>query len=140
VSSNVEDKAVDLYVLEKAFLSTHTESEKEFDKILEHYKLKSKKAGTQIMARLDEGTLTFDKSYLINNNNSSEEKRKKKARIWLISSPYTIYTNLLSYKFYNLTIVIRPQLFLIVLLLSLWVSIKFFECNTKFKANSFRQI
>jgi len=54
VSSNVEDKAVDLYVLEKAFLSTHTESEKEFDKILEHYKLKSKKAGTQIMARLDE--------------------------------------------------------------------------------------
>jgi Mn2+-dependent serine/threonine protein kinase len=27
ISANVEEKAVDLYVLEKAFLSTHTENQ-----------------------------------------------------------------------------------------------------------------
>jgi len=54
ISANVEDKAVDLSVLEKAFLSTHTESEKECGVILETYRTKSKK-GPQTIARLDEG-------------------------------------------------------------------------------------
>jgi TP53 regulating kinase-like protein len=33
----VEDKAVDLYVLEKAFLATHPNSEKMWSRVLESY-------------------------------------------------------------------------------------------------------
>ncbi len=38
VSKSIEDKSVDLYVLEKAFISTHPELEKEFsDYVLKNY-------------------------------------------------------------------------------------------------------
>lgn len=38
ISSNqLEDQAVDLYVLEKAFLSTHPELDKEFNELLQTY-------------------------------------------------------------------------------------------------------
>lgn len=37
-SQSVEDKAVDMYVLERAFLSTHPSSEKLFEKLLSAYK------------------------------------------------------------------------------------------------------
>ena len=40
VSSKLEDKAVDLYVLKRAFISTHPGSEFLFDKIIESYKAK----------------------------------------------------------------------------------------------------
>eukprot|EP01087_Luapelamoeba_hula_P024813 TRINITY_DN9580_c0_g1_i2.p1 TRINITY_DN9580_c0_g1~~TRINITY_DN9580_c0_g1_i2.p1 ORF type:complete len:229 (-),score=33.18 TRINITY_DN9580_c0_g1_i2:7-669(-) len=39
-----EDKAVDLYVLERAFLSTHSGSQELFDSVLEWYRQTSKKA------------------------------------------------------------------------------------------------
>lgn len=40
VSSKIEDKAVDLYVLKRAFISTHPGSEPLFEKIIESYKTK----------------------------------------------------------------------------------------------------
>ena len=57
VSTKVEDKAVDIYVLKRAFISTHPGSESTWDRILEAYKnimvanqtLRSK--GLQIIAK-----------------------------------------------------------------------------------------
>ncbi len=49
-----EDKGVDLYVLEKAFLSSHPNSEKLFEKIMESYRLNSGKGGEAVMKKLDE--------------------------------------------------------------------------------------
>ena len=37
VSTKIEDKAVDIYVLKRAFISTHPGSEPFFAKILDHY-------------------------------------------------------------------------------------------------------
>jgi TP53 regulating kinase and related kinases len=37
VSNKLEDKAVDIYVLKKAFISTHPGSEALFDRVLEAY-------------------------------------------------------------------------------------------------------
>ena len=48
-----EDKGVDLYVLERAFLSTHPSSEDLFAELLESYKTSSKKS-KNIIAKLDE--------------------------------------------------------------------------------------
>ena len=41
VSGKVEDKAVDIYVLKRAFISTHPGSEALFDKVLKKYMEKS---------------------------------------------------------------------------------------------------
>lgn len=57
-SGLVEDKAVDLYVLERAFASTHPESEDLFAKVLESYEKESAKAWTAVKRRLDDGGLT----------------------------------------------------------------------------------
>ena len=58
-STLIEDKAVDLYVLERAFNSTHPESEPMFAKVLEAYgeKLDAKEKGAwvAVKTRLDEG-------------------------------------------------------------------------------------
>jgi tRNA A-37 threonylcarbamoyl transferase component Bud32 len=54
-SSLTEDKAVDLYVLERAFASTHPESESMFSRVLEGYKGKMGKEWTVIGRRLEEG-------------------------------------------------------------------------------------
>lgn len=52
--NTVEDKAVDLYVLEKAFLSTHPQRENDFKIILEIYEKESLK-GKAIISKLNEG-------------------------------------------------------------------------------------
>ncbi len=44
-----EDKGVDLYVLERAFLSTHPNMEKEFAEVLVGYKSKLNKADRRIV-------------------------------------------------------------------------------------------
>jgi tRNA A-37 threonylcarbamoyl transferase component Bud32 len=51
----VEDKAVDLYVLERAFTSTHPESEPMFASVLTAYEKKMGKEWSSIKKRLDEG-------------------------------------------------------------------------------------
>lgn len=53
VSALPEDKGVDLYVLEKAFLSTHPNTETLFRKLLKSYARASKKAPA-VMKKLDE--------------------------------------------------------------------------------------
>ncbi|KAF9947520.1 TP53 regulating kinase [Mortierella alpina] len=53
VSQLIEDKAVDLYVLERAFSSTHPNTEVMFDQILEAYG-QSSKASKQILKKLED--------------------------------------------------------------------------------------
>ncbi|ORX90440.1 kinase-like protein [Basidiobolus meristosporus CBS 931.73] len=53
ISQLPEDKAVDLYVLERAFLSTHPNSETLFEEILAEYK-KASKGAQAILKKLDE--------------------------------------------------------------------------------------
>ena len=48
VSNKIEDKAVDIYVLKRAFISTHPGSENLFEQILEQYKNKMQKGGQVI--------------------------------------------------------------------------------------------
>ncbi|PSR74063.1 putative MNORI-2 protein [Coniella lustricola] len=48
-----EDRAVDLYVLERAFLSTHPRTEKLFSQVLEGYKT-TFKAATQVLRKLED--------------------------------------------------------------------------------------
>ena len=52
-STNVEDKAVDLYVLERAFISTHPGSEEIVKEILQNYVISSTKSKS-IMQRLEQ--------------------------------------------------------------------------------------
>jgi len=52
-----EDKAVDLYVLERAFASTHPDSEPLFERFLEGYKGNMGKEWKVIGLRLEEGKL-----------------------------------------------------------------------------------
>ena len=52
-SSLAEDKGVDLYVLERAFLSTHPSSEDLFAKLLDSYKVSSTKS-KGVIAKFDE--------------------------------------------------------------------------------------
>lgn len=54
----VEDKAVDLYVLERAFGSTHPDSEPMFASVLDAYAKKMGKEWITIKKRLDEGAST----------------------------------------------------------------------------------
>ncbi|KAJ7374942.1 TP53 regulating kinase [Desmophyllum pertusum] len=53
VSQLAEDKGVDLYVLERAFLSTHPNTEQLFKTVLESYRKKANKA-EEIIKKLDE--------------------------------------------------------------------------------------
>ena len=55
VSSLVEDKAVDLYVLERAFSSTHPDSEPMFASVLAAYETRMGKDWSAIGKRLDDG-------------------------------------------------------------------------------------
>ncbi|KAG6853803.1 hypothetical protein C0991_001253 [Blastosporella zonata] len=59
VSSLVEDKAVDLYVLERAFSSTHPDSEPLFASVLTAYSEQMGKEWPAIGRRLDDGNETF---------------------------------------------------------------------------------
>ena len=53
ISSLAEDKGVDLYVLERALLSTHPNTEKLFEFVLDRYKKNAHKA-TETLKKLDE--------------------------------------------------------------------------------------
>ncbi|KAJ1959047.1 serine/threonine-protein kinase bud32 [Dipsacomyces acuminosporus] len=53
ISPSVEDKAVDLYVLERAFISTHPNSEQLFASVLESYS-DSDKAAQDVLRRLED--------------------------------------------------------------------------------------
>ena len=53
VSGLAEDKGVDLYVLERAFLSTHPRSEEQFQGLIESYSRASEKA-EKVVQKLDE--------------------------------------------------------------------------------------
>ena len=59
ISSLVEDKAVDLYVLERAFSSTHPDSEPLFASVLNAYAKQLGKDWPPISRRLDDGELIF---------------------------------------------------------------------------------
>lgn len=64
ISSLTEDKGVDLYVLERAFLSTHPNTEQLFKIVLESYKGKANKAG-EIIKKLDEVRLRGRKRTMV---------------------------------------------------------------------------
>uniref|UniRef100_A0A1I8FXY9 non-specific serine/threonine protein kinase n=1 Tax=Macrostomum lignano TaxID=282301 RepID=A0A1I8FXY9_9PLAT len=53
VSADVEDKAVDLYVLERAFISSHPNTEAQFAAVLDTYRRLSKQ-GKIVLRKLDE--------------------------------------------------------------------------------------
>lgn len=58
-STLVEDKAVDLYVLERAFVSTHPDSEPMFFAVLEAYKKGLGKDWTAVERRLEDGEFSL---------------------------------------------------------------------------------
>ncbi|NXN22838.1 PRPK protein, partial [Nycticryphes semicollaris] len=64
ISGLPEDKGVDLYVLEKAFLSTHPDTEAMFKTLLKAYAAASKKSGP-VIKRLDEVRLRGRKRSMI---------------------------------------------------------------------------
>ncbi|PKU40834.1 tp53-regulating kinase [Limosa lapponica baueri] len=64
VSGLPEDKGVDLYVLEKAFLSTHPDTEAMFKTLLKSYAAASKKSGP-VIKRLDEVRLRGRKRSMV---------------------------------------------------------------------------
>ncbi|KAK1195021.1 PRPK protein, partial [Pygoscelis papua] len=64
ISGLPEDKGVDLYVLEKAFLSTHPDTETVFKALLKAYAATSKKSGP-VIKRLDEVRLRGRKRSMI---------------------------------------------------------------------------
>ena len=64
-SSLVEDKAVDLYVLERAFSSTHPESEPLFSSVLQAYEKRMGKEWRAVSRRLDEVRLRGRKRSMV---------------------------------------------------------------------------
>jgi TP53 regulating kinase-like protein len=54
IDHSPEDKGVDLYVLERAMLSTHPNSESLFEIILKYYAKSNKKDGKETLKKLDE--------------------------------------------------------------------------------------
>ena len=58
-SSLVEDKAVDLYVLERAFASTHPDSEPLFSAVLNAYARELGGEWSALSKRLDDGEFIF---------------------------------------------------------------------------------
>lgn len=57
-SSLVEDKAVDLYVLERAFASTHPDSQPLFASVLKAYEQRMGKEWAAVGRRLEDGVCT----------------------------------------------------------------------------------
>lgn len=64
ISALPEDKGVDLYVLEKAFLSTHPNTEALFEKLLQSYTAASKKSSA-VIKKLDEVRLRGRKRSMV---------------------------------------------------------------------------
>lgn len=66
ISSSFEDKAVDLYVLERALLSTHSQHAAFlFDNILEGYQIEYKTGYEQVLDRLNQVRLRGRKRSMI---------------------------------------------------------------------------
>ena len=63
-SSLVEDKAVDLYVLERAFASTHPDSEPLFGSVIASYEKRLGKKWLPIKKRLDDGQFYFQRAIM----------------------------------------------------------------------------
>ncbi|XP_031731467.1 EKC/KEOPS complex subunit TP53RK [Anarrhichthys ocellatus] len=64
ISALPEDKGVDLYVLEKAFLSTHPNTETLFERLLKSYAVASKKSSS-VIKKLDEVRLRGRKRSMV---------------------------------------------------------------------------
>ncbi|KAK5871889.1 hypothetical protein PBY51_012629 [Eleginops maclovinus] len=64
ISALPEDKGVDLYVLEKAFLSTHPNTEALFERLLKSYAVSSKKSAA-VIKKLDEVRLRGRKRSMV---------------------------------------------------------------------------
>ncbi|XP_013886198.1 EKC/KEOPS complex subunit TP53RK [Austrofundulus limnaeus] len=64
ISALPEDKGVDLFVLEKAFLSTHPNTELLFDKLLKSYSTSSKRSAA-VITKLDEVRLRGRKRSMV---------------------------------------------------------------------------
>lgn len=64
ISAFPEDKGVDLYVLEKAFLSTHPNTEDVFSALLQSYSTASKRSAT-VIKKLDEVRLRGRKRSMV---------------------------------------------------------------------------
>ncbi|XP_029283376.1 EKC/KEOPS complex subunit TP53RK [Cottoperca gobio] len=64
ISALPEDKGVDLYVLEKAFLSTHPNTEALFERLLKSYAASSKKSSA-VLKKLDEVRLRGRKRSMV---------------------------------------------------------------------------
>lgn len=64
ISALPEDKGVDLYVLEKAFLSTHPNTESVFEAFLKSYSISSKNANP-VLKKLDEVRLRGRKRSMV---------------------------------------------------------------------------
>lgn len=64
ISALPEDKGVDLYVLEKAFLSTHPKTETLFERLLKSYTSSSKKSSA-VIKKLDEVRLRGRKRSMV---------------------------------------------------------------------------
>ncbi|MBN3283437.1 PRPK protein, partial [Polyodon spathula] len=64
ISALPEDKGVDLYVLEKAFLSTHPNTESVFETLLKSYTVSSKKSAS-VIKKLDEVRLRGRKRSMV---------------------------------------------------------------------------
>uniref|UniRef100_A0A3Q1IJQ2 non-specific serine/threonine protein kinase n=2 Tax=Anabas testudineus TaxID=64144 RepID=A0A3Q1IJQ2_ANATE len=64
ISALPEDKGVDLYVLEKAFLSTHPNTEELFEKLLKSYAASSRKSSA-VIKKLDEVRLRGRKRSMV---------------------------------------------------------------------------
>ncbi|XP_016397341.1 TP53-regulating kinase-like [Sinocyclocheilus rhinocerous] len=64
ISALPEDKGVDLYVLEKAFLSTHPRTETLFERLLKSYSASSKKSSA-VIKKLDEVRLRGRKRSMV---------------------------------------------------------------------------
>lgn len=64
ISALPEDKGVDMYVLEKAFLSTHPNTEAMFEKLLKSYAASSKKSSA-VIKKLDEVRLRGRKRSMV---------------------------------------------------------------------------
>lgn len=64
-STTTEDKGVDLYVLERALLSTHSNLEELFPKILDAYCKENVKGSKEVVAKLDEVRLRGRKRTMV---------------------------------------------------------------------------
>lgn len=61
MSSAPEDRAVDLYVLERAFASTHPDSEGDFQAVITAYANGMGAAWADVKRRLDDGMSVIDR-------------------------------------------------------------------------------